>query len=247
MKRIVDLIFVGGFILTIIAAFQKSEKQDTIFFASLNKAIQLGQYDGTMELGELLKHGDFGLGSEEKLKSELLILEGVAYGAMGDGTVRALPNHTPVPFASIKFFVPDTSFRIKGNVSFSELKQLLDSILGPNSFAAVKVNGRFANVQFRSFYKQEKPYRPLKEALFSKFEKKDVEGTALGFFTPKSSEVLNSPVYHFHFIDNAKTTGGHLLDAKIEEADIQIDFSRDLVIRLPKNGMLSNIDLNKPL
>lgn len=248
MKRIIDIIFTLGLLIMISTAFQKTETNDTIYFASLNRAIQLGQFDGIMSIKELLSHGDFGLGSEEKLKGELIILDGIAYGVLADGNARVLPEDSQIPFAAIKFFKPDTTLQMKGReLSFKKLKLYIDSVISTNSFAAIKIKGKFKSVQYRSFYKQEKPYKPVKEVPFNKFELKDLEGTMVGFFTPKSAEVLNSPNHHFHFIDANRTTGGHVLDCTVQEFQIQIDYSRDISIHLPSSEAEQNIDLNKPI
>ena len=42
-----------------------------------------GLYGGTMTVGELLEHGDLGLGTLDSIDGELIVLDGKAYQAKG--------------------------------------------------------------------------------------------------------------------------------------------------------------------
>ena len=44
-----------------------------------------GLYGGTMTVGELLEHGDLGLGTLDSIDGELIVLDGKAYQAKGSG------------------------------------------------------------------------------------------------------------------------------------------------------------------
>ncbi len=46
-----------------------------------------GLYEGTMTIGELLKHGDLGIGTLDSVDGELIVLDGKAYQAKGDKTI----------------------------------------------------------------------------------------------------------------------------------------------------------------
>lgn len=245
MKHAILFLLGASLLLSISGAFQSNEKPDTIYFASLNKAIQLGQYDGVTTIKDLLIHGDFGVGSQEKLLSELVILDGVPYGIQADGIAKVLSSSSQIPFAAVKFFKADTSFEITHEMSLKQFQTFLDSVIGSNTFAAIKLKGNLSSIRYRSFYKQEKPYHPTKDALAKKFYKEDMQGTLVGYYTPRSAEVLNSPNYHFHVIDSDKKTGGHVLEGTISSGKVEIDFSRDLSVRLPNPSSLQHINLNK--
>ena len=49
-------------------------------------ALMAGLYEGTMTIGELLKHGDLGIGTLDSVDGELIVLDGKAYQAKGDKT-----------------------------------------------------------------------------------------------------------------------------------------------------------------
>lgn len=244
MNRLILLLLSALFLLGINGAFQSHDKPDTIHYVSLNKAIQLGQYDGVTSVKELLSHGDIGLGSEEKLLSELIIVDGIPYGIRADGNSHVLQDHISISFASVKFFKADTSLHLQTPSTFKALKGLLDSVIGKNSFAAIRIDGSFPSIAYRSFYKQEKPYKPLEDAIAKMATREKVQGTLVGFFTPASAELLNSPGYHFHWLSADKTTGGHVLNVTLNEVKIEVDFSRDLSVELPPKASLSTIDLN---
>lgn len=126
-----------------------------------------------------------------------------------------------------------------------ELHALIDSIVLHNAFAAIKISGMFSSVRTRSFIKQEKPYEPTEKADTVVFAATNVSGIIVGFVTPTSAEVINSPHHHMHFIDQKKTTGGHLIDCIINNSMVEIDYSRELIIALPEPSTQQSIDLNK--
>jgi len=222
-----------------------ADHTDTIYYVSLNRAIQLGQYDGSTTTGELKAYGDFGVGSAEKLSAELVLLDGVAYSIPADGKATIMPDDTKIPFAAVKFFQADASITINRPLKLKKLEAFLDSVIPGNSFAAIRVTGTFSSVKFRSFYEQQRPYKPLKKAGVAEFERSDVSGTLAGFYTPSSAETLNSPRYHFHFIDTDKNTGGHLLDCRLQEVRIDIDYAAGLQVHLPDPALLEDVDLDK--
>ena len=64
-----------------------SQRHD-IFQVSVMSALLDGVYDGEMTIGELLTHGDFGLGTFDALDGELLVLDGEAHQLHADGGAR---------------------------------------------------------------------------------------------------------------------------------------------------------------
>lgn len=243
MRRIIIL----SVALFITASFNFPQNTDMIFYASLNHAIHEGQYDGVIAVGDLAQHGDFGVGSEEKLASELVLLDGKFYGIPSDGKVFALQAFAKIAFASVKKFKADTSFQISTINDIKQLEKYLDKLIEQNGFAAIRINGRFKSIELRSFEKQQKPYKPVDDVKEVKFNFNDIDGTLVGFFTPKSAQVLNSPNYHFHFIDKNRKTGGHALEADIISALVEIDYATELHVLLPGKTTVEHVDLNKPV
>jgi acetolactate decarboxylase len=219
---------------------------DVISYFSLNHSVRLGQYDGITTVNEVKQHGDFGLGTEEKLATEFVLLDGVAYGIPSDGKVQQLSGETRLAYAVVKKFTADTVFKTSQKFSMSQLKKFLDKTLLKNSFAALCIRGEFSTIECRSFMKEEKPYPPLKHAKERFFNSENLNGTIVGFVTPASAAVINSPVYHFHFVSEKKIMGGHVKKLEMEPgATIEIDYARGIEIKLPSAESTSHIDLHK--
>ena len=65
-------------------------------------ALMAGLYEGTMTIGELLKHGDLGIGTLDSIDGELIVLDGKAYQAKGDKTIVEL---TISKFLTLQLFL----------------------------------------------------------------------------------------------------------------------------------------------
>lgn len=240
-----------AFILAILAAFMsafiQNQNDDVIYYASLNHAIYEGQYDGVITAGKLKDYGNFGLGSEEKLAGELIIVDNEFYTIPSDGKAKKMVETDKIAFAAVKNFSTDTTLEINDATDLKRLEATLNNVIDRNAFAAIRIKASFKTIVFRSFVEQEKPYKPIAKVEEVKFNRDDIAGTIVGFFTPKSSEVLNSPNYHFHFIDDQKQTGGHVLGFTISNAIIEIDYANELHIILPQPEQVEHVNLNKPL
>lgn len=51
----------------------------------------------------------------------------------------------------------------------------------------------------------------------------NVTGAFIGFFSPNDSDQFFIPGWHFHFLSADHTRGGHVLDATIRSATMQVD------------------------
>ncbi len=247
--------FIASIVLILIGCTSKADRKaffttgnspkGNIHYFSLNKAIHNGQYDGFIEIGKLKKYGNFGLGSFEKLSHEFVMKDGIAYGIPEDGKVYTMPDTALIAFAVTTDFKPDTSFKITESLKKAALYTYLNTVLKKNNFAAIEINGHFSHIKYRSFPPQSKPYKPSEEVPNVIFERENIDIDMIGYFTPLSAEVLNSPVYHFHFIDKNRTTGGHVLDFNIEKAEIKIAYSKEHTVHLPPDSIYSGINLNE--
>lgn len=223
---------------------QQTQGDETIYFTSLNYAIQLGQFAGVTTVKALKSSGDFGLGSEARLKGELVVLDGKFYSIDANGKARVMEDEDSISYAAIKSFRAEVNTVVKNVSSLKELEKVLAQKISENSFAAIRVHAAFRVIKFRSFEEQEEPFRPVDQVPEIKFERENITGTMVGYYTPKSAEVLNSPTYHFHFIDDARTTGGHVLDIDVAEASVEIDYAREIHIKLPEGTATEHVDLN---
>ena len=95
-----------------------------------------------------------------------------------------------------------------------------------NRVLAVRPQVFQADVTFRSFASAPKPWKPMKDMLFSQkiTAERNVQAEIIGFRFPGYLESINMPGWHLHVLtapnDSGKRFGGHLLnitaDAGIE-------------------------------
>src|SRR5262249_20932706 len=196
---------------------------------SVLNALMTGRDDGVLPIPELLRYGDFGLGTLDHLDGELIVLDGRAYQVHGDGVVVEAGPDRSTPFAIVTPFAPDGEFPCPRVGNLSDLGARLEALEQQNNFLAVRVDGRFASIPLRSVHRQEPPYRPLGEVVKSQsvWAHNEVSGTLVGFRSPAWALGLNVPGYHWHFLSDDRTVGGHVLDCRVREGRGQDEVCRD--------------------
>jgi acetolactate decarboxylase len=213
-------------------------QRDTAFQTSTIDALLAGVYDGELTGAELLKHGDFGIGTFDGLDGEMIVLDGTIFQVRADGKVYRPELSVKTPFATVCRFSPDRALSVPAGTDFKALEALLDRRApNRNLFYAIRLTGRFRFVRTRSVPGQQKPYPPLVEVTRNQpeFEMHDVSGTVVGFRCPAYVKGINVPGYHLHFLDDARTKGGHILKIEIEEAFCEVDMLDRYALKLPVN------------
>lgn len=231
----------NSLILLVFLAFgcaHPSAPKATVFQNAPINALLAGCYSGTMSVQELEARGDFGVGTLDSLDGEMVALDHAFYQIQPDGKARLLGGKDTSPFATLTFFDGDQEFSSPGAMDFKALTCFLDEKLpSGNLIYAIKVTGKFPSLKVRSAARQAKPFPVLTEAIKEQkvFALKDQEGTLVGFRFPPYMEGVNVPGYHFHFLSEDKTIGGHVLELQVEEVRIQIDKSRVFSMELPES------------
>ena len=218
-----------------------------IFQVSVMSALLDGVYDGEMTIGELLTHGDFGLGTFDALDGELLVLDGAAHQLHADGGAQRADPAIRTPFAVITTFVPHISRELGTRTTAAEFADVLSSLVpSQNYLYAVRVSGRFEVVRTRTVARQDRPYRPLVEVTKGEpvHEARDVEGVVAGFRTPLYERGIGVPGGHVHFIDAEHRRGGHVLDFVIERATVEVCIGSDLHLALPMTPEFAHAHLD---
>ena len=60
---------------------------DTLSQVSILDALLARRFDGVLPCRELLKYGDFGIGTYDRMDGEMMLVNGTFYQARGDGKV----------------------------------------------------------------------------------------------------------------------------------------------------------------
>jgi acetolactate decarboxylase len=222
--------------------------RDILFQLSTIDALLAGVYQPLARLDEVLAHGDFGLGTFAGLDGELILLDGEVYQAAADGSVRRMPGDTGTPFVSFTWFDADRRLQPTPGMDFSTFKTWLEGEFPSRNLSyAVRVDGDFASIRYRSVPAQEPPYRPLKEVAEEQtfFNRENIRGTLVGFWCPSYVKGLNVPGFHLHFLSEDRASGGHLLDFELVEGEVQLDPTADWMLDLPTDEAFLNADLGE--
>lgn len=232
-------------------AEKTGEDRETIYQVALLQSLTQGYYDGIIKVSELKQHGDTGIGTFEGVNGEMIVLDGTVYQALGDGTVQVADDNETVPFSNVTFFDKDGSVELSDINDINALKEKLNAMVeenGKNLFYFIKVNGTFDKMNVRSELKQEKPYKSLDQALATdqrEFNYDNINGTVVALYCPGYMDGLNTPGWHFHFISDDKTKGGHILDLNFKKATAEYDSTPGFDMCLTDNGDFQKMELSK--
>ena len=217
-----------------------------LFQYSTIGALLDGVYDGDLTYGELAKHGDFGLGTFNALDGEMIALDGKFYQIKSDGVASPVPASLKTPFADVTFFKADKTVTIDQPLDYRQLEEYLEKLLpSPNLAYAIRIEGVFPYIKARSVPRQHRPYPPLVVAAQNQavFEFRNIRGTVVGFWTPKYLAGVNVTGYHLHFITADRKAGGHLLDCRIEHAQVMVGNLGGFCLKLPRTPEFYQRDL----
>ena len=224
------------------------KNKDVLFQISTIGALLEGVYDGETTYEKLKRHGDFGIGTFNGLDGEMIGLEGKFYQIKTDGIAYLVDDSMKTPFATVTFFESDKSALLEKIENYDQLKQYLDKLLPTkNIFYAIKIEGVFKYIKTRSVPGQNKPYPLLVEVVKNQsiFELHNVKGTIAGFWCPSYVEGVNVPGYHLHFITEDRKAGGHLLDCRLQNARLDIDYTSEFYMALLKSDEFYKTDLTQ--
>lgn len=207
-----------------------------IFQVSTMTALVEGVYDGDTTYQEIMKHGDFGVGTFNALDGEMAAVDGEYFHLHGDGSVSTVDLQDVAPFAAVTFFRGDAEISVEHAQSRDELLQLVDNTVPTeNLFYAIRIDGIFASVTTRTVVRQHRPYPSLIEAAKTQVEHTigPTVGTMVGFRAPQYAQGMTVAGYHLHFIDTDRRVGGHVLDFMIESGTVTVDQDTDMHVEMP--------------
>jgi acetolactate decarboxylase len=217
------------------AELQAGEPLHAAFQTSTVDALLHGHYEGDVDVATLLRHGDLGLGTVDHLDGELIVIDGEAFSARLDGTVRRVRDDERTPFAVVTPFDTQVERTVHSPIDHEGLITLIDRYAGALEGArALRVDGDF-DVHARSVPRQVPPYRPLADVVADQkvFELRKVNGSLVGFRFPALAGGLEVPGYHLHAITDDRTRGGHVLRVHLRAGTVRIGQLTDLHMELP--------------
>ena len=228
-----------------------AQDTDTLTQVSTYPALQRGQFGGETTFAQLAQRGDFGLGTFDGLDGEMIALDGVFYQATADGAVRVADKALTTPFADVSFFHSSQQLTISQPLqSLDELKAFLGKQLpSANRPYAFKISGTFPYLKFRSVPRQAAPYPTLAAAVGKQkvFEQQNLSATLVGYMLPDYLGTIGVAGYHFHMISADRQRGGHVLDVRVADATVDIDYLGNVDLVIPQNATFQGTNFATPL
>lgn len=207
----------------------------SILWQSLpSAAFRAGVYAPDVTVAEVMAHGDFGVGEYESLDGELTVLEGQYFRQTAGGKLLPVGPEERLCFASVTHFQPQARAELPGGLTNVTIQPVLAKMVGtPNAFYALRIDGTFEAVTSTAFARQSPPYQPSSTLPEVTFNFSNVEGTLVVFYSPKYAQTTGVAGFHFHFLDTARTGGGHVTSFTLKEGCVQWQRLQQFALRTP--------------
>jgi acetolactate decarboxylase len=248
MKKTLQYLLLFTLSIFMVASAYAVVDRETIFQTSTLNALTEGVYDGNISIKELKKYGDFGIGTFEGLDGEMCEVDRKFYQIKSDGHVYAVDDKMMSPFAAVTYFDADKKVTLDQPMDYKQLQAYIENMLPTrNIMYAFRIEGNFTYIKTRSVPKQSKPYPKLAEVVKTQptFEMENVKGTILGYWLPQYLNGVNMPGFHFHFLTSDKKAGGHLLECRMTNGSMAVDYTFKLNLVLPEQSDFYKTDLTK--
>ena len=230
-----------------------TDPDNCMYQVSTLQALVTGYIHTVVSVGELLQHGDTGLGTFEDVDGEMIALDGHCYRADSEGKVYEQAPEAGVPFGVVGKLNGARAWdwgTIKGyDELIAQLNNKIEEHFGLNSMHILRIDGTFDWIDARS----ESPSKNtqhvgLKELLDKTqyaFSFKNIKGSVIGLYFPDYMDGVNMPGWHLHFISEDRTQGGHVFDLIIRECHVMIDKIARIEIQLPTEASFDTYDLKE--
>ena len=219
----------------------------TLFQVSTSAALVEGIYQGAVRVSRLLQHGDFGLGTFIDLDGEMVVLDGVCYQVSPTGAVVRVEGERLIPYAVVTRFSSSLQKKHQKIAAFDNLVQVCDQLRDSNNvFYAFRVSGMFQAVKTRVMKSVPKG-TPLTTTASGQqeFQFEDLRGTLVGLWSPAYAASFSVPGYHFHFLSEDRQHGGHVLDCRASEVEIDGCAINEMHVSLPETEGFLKADLTR--
>jgi acetolactate decarboxylase len=219
----------------------------TLFQVSTSGALVAGIYSGMVSCATILQHGDFGLGTFANLDGEMIVVDGRVYQIQGSGRVTEAARDAEAPFAVVTWFRPETEVSIADVSGYEELEAQCDVLRrSGNIFYALRLDGHFKRVRTRAVNPPQPGTRLAAAAKAqSEFGFTEIDGSLIGLWSPGFSSAFSVAGYHFHFLSDDRSHGGHLLDVEADRLQLKIEPLTAFHLALPESESFLKADLSK--
>jgi acetolactate decarboxylase len=210
-------------------------------FSTFN-ALKQGIFEGFYAYKDILLHGDLGIGTYADLDGEMLLADGQLYYLPATGIAKVAEANARTPFAIVTKFQPSITLEIPSGLTYEALAALInEKIPEKNVPLAIRIEGAYDHVHFRSCWAQSEPYPTLAEAAQNgvQWHQDNLSGTVVGFRYPQYLEGINLPGFHLHFVTADRTTGGHVLGLTTAKAVLSAQYCSSVVTNLPEGKFAS--------
>ncbi len=214
-----------------------------MFQVATLQSLALGYTKSVITVGELLAHGDIGLGTFEGVDGEMIVLDGHCYQARADGSVFEAPLDKGVPFAAVTYLQQGNAYEMEKIDTIDALKRFLDITIDErfelNSMHVARIDGCFAQVKARSETGRLSRHVELKSLLENNqqdFCFDNTEGTLVCVYFPDYMDGINAPGWHLHYVSKDGTCGGHVFDVRFEKANAVLSKISSIELKLPADA-----------
>lgn len=215
-----------------------------LFQVSMPAALVAGALDGVISVEELLRHGNFGLGTFERLDGEMAIVDGRAFQAKSDGSVREIDGDMLCAFACICRFSAHSEKHVTTVTSIGDLESRFAELrTTQNAFYAFRADGDFAYLRLRAVCRTQGGGLLQAASAQKEFDCANLSGTIIGIWTPPYAEALNVPDFHLHFLSANHMHAGHVLLLQASSLQLQAQRLNELRLRLSEAPVLADADL----
>ncbi|MCQ2054913.1 MAG: acetolactate decarboxylase [Fibrobacter sp.] len=221
-----------------------------MYQVSTLNALSLGYTRKVVSIEELLRHGDTGLGTFQDIDGEMIVIDGHCYRATDDGSVNEPPADFGVPFASVAKLEGIRHFDLQNVDSIDTLKTKLnlkiEEDFGLNSMHLVRIDAEFQKVHARSESARHTQHVELKELLKGNqknfcFEK--ISGSIVCLYYPDYMQGINAAGWHFHFVSDDRTCGGHVFEIAFQKGFARHDKISHIEMQLPTEASFDTYSL----
>ncbi len=218
----------------------------TLYQVSTSGALVQGVYQGCVTVAEILKHGDFGLGTFDSLDGEGIMLDGVCWQARSDGSVREAPADAEAPFWVTTRFHADKTETFSDIKGWEDLTQRLDALRdNDNLFVGLRLHGHFNTIRYRVACRAEAGTDLVSATSHqAEFQQEGLNGTLIGFWTPSYARTINVPGFHLHLLSDDRQHAGHVLDLQCDQIKVDLHREDALHLALPETPAFLKADLS---